>query len=471
MVSFCGIFPHKMAIFVRKPLVTPHTALISASLSIFSFPDSYVRDIAVQWLSEVSNDDFVDYLPQLLEAVKHETWSASPLAKLLLERSLESPRVAHSLYWLLTQSLPGQTPQNTTGDSDPLTSEAKLKVGRYRRRLQMLMRGLHFISGEAMRKVFVTQQTMMQLLISAATEVKTSKDSSRNLVLTKHMESLDLHLNEMSTPIPLSIGTIASGVDVQASSYFPSNTLPLKVAFVSKAKSDPMLDERILVPAIFKVGDDLRQDQLTIQMIRLMDKMWLKEGLDLKMVTFGCIPTGDRQGMVELVTEAKTLREIQVMGNRGVTGSFKDTTISDYLVKHNPSQLEFARAVNNFTRSTAGYSVVTYILGICDRHNDNIMVKQSGHLFHIDFGKFLGDAQMFGNFKRDRTPFVLTSDMGYVINGGDRPSQKFHDFVDICCKAFNIIRKNGNLLLNLFTLVRFFSIGTSLLSFNAQTLR
>ena len=94
-----------------------------------------------------------------------------------------------------------------------------------------------------------------------------------------------------------------------------------------------------------------------------MEKMWLKEGVDLKMVTFGCVPTGDRQGMVELVTEAKTLREIQVMGKRGVTGSFKDTPISDYLVKHNPSQLEFARAVNNFTRSCAGYSVITYILG------------------------------------------------------------------------------------------------------------
>ena len=92
-------------------------------------------------------------------------------------------------------------------------------------------------------------------------------------------------------------------------------------------------------------GDDMRQDQLTIQMIRIMDKLWLKEGLwieffmqlfdffynfltvflyfhagvDLKMVTFSCVPTGDRQGIMEMVTNAKTLREIHVTGNQGFT--------------------------------------------------------------------------------------------------------------------------------------------------------
>lgn len=161
--------------------------------------------------------------------------------------------------------------------------------------------------------------------------------------------------------------------------------------------------------------------------------------------------------MIELVGNAEPLRKIQI--EWGLTGSFKDKPIAEWLARHNPSELEYERAVQNFTASCAGYSVVTYILGICDRHNDNIMIKTSGHVFHIDFGKFLGDAQMFGNFKRDRTPFVLTSDMAYVINGGDRPSARFHQFVDLCCQAYNIVRKHGNLILHLFALVSWFNLG------------
>ncbi len=57
------------------------------------------------------------------------------------------------------------------------------------------------------------------------------------------------------------------------------------------------------------------------------------------------------------------------------------------------------------------------------------------------------------NCRRDRSPFVLSPDMVYVINGGNKPTQRFHDFVDLCCKGFNILRKNGNLLLNLFALM------------------
>uniref|UniRef100_T1IH06 PI3K/PI4K catalytic domain-containing protein n=1 Tax=Strigamia maritima TaxID=126957 RepID=T1IH06_STRMM len=116
-----------------------------------------------------------------------------------------------------------------------------------------------------------------------------------------------------------------------------------------------------------------------------------------------CVATGIRKGIVEMVTESETLRKIKT--EHGLTGSFKDRPIAEWLQKHNPSELECQLAMENFTLSCAGYSVATYVLGICDRHNDNIMLKTSGHLFHIDFGKFLNDSNLFGAISAFRFDF------------------------------------------------------------------
>lgn len=44
-------------------------------------------------------------------------------------------------------------------------------------------------------------------------------------------------------------------------------------------------------------------------------------------------------GMVELITECETLRKIQTMG--GITGSFKDQPLANWLQKHNPTHADY----------------------------------------------------------------------------------------------------------------------------------
>ncbi|KFP05186.1 Phosphatidylinositol 4-phosphate 3-kinase C2 domain-containing subunit beta, partial [Calypte anna] len=391
-----------------------------------TFPDQEVRRTAVQWIDSISDTELLDYLPQLVQALKYECYLDSPLVRFLMKRAICDLKITHYFFWLLKDGL---------------------KDSQFSIRYQYLLAALLCCCGKGLREEFDRQCLLVTTLAKLAQQVRDAAPSARQGILREGLEEVKQFFKAHgSCRLPLSPSLLVKGIVPRDCSYFNSNAVPLKLSFQNV---DP-LGENIRV--IFKCGDDLRQDMLTLQMIRIMNKIWIQEGLDMRMVIFRCFSTGRGRGMVEMIPNAETLRKIQV--EHGVTGSFKDRPLADWLQKHNPEEDEYEKAVENFIYSCAGCCVATYVLGICDRHNDNIMLKTTGHMFHIDFGRFLGHAQMFGNIKRDRAPFVFTSDMAYVINGGDKPSSRFHDFVDLCCQAYNLIRKHTHLFLNLLGLVR-----------------
>ena len=109
--------------------------------------------------------------------------------------------------------------------------------------------------------------------------------------------------------------------DVDYASVFKSSLSPLRLNFTTTDR------ERPTYPIIFKTGDDLRQDQLVIQIVSLMDKLLLKENLDLKLTPYRIIATGVDHGAVQFIDSVSLNAAIA-----------KGGSILGYLRNYNPSQ-------------------------------------------------------------------------------------------------------------------------------------
>ena len=85
-------------------------------------------------------------------------------------------------------------------------------------------------------------------------------------------------------------------------------------------------------------------------------------------------------------------------------------------------------AQRNFAESMAAYSIVCYLLQIKDRHNGNILLDDSGHIIHIDFGFMLSNSPGGVNF--EAAPFKLTRELLEVLdsNSEGRASEMFDYF-------------------------------------------
>ncbi|XP_037534406.1 phosphatidylinositol 4,5-bisphosphate 3-kinase catalytic subunit beta isoform [Nematolebias whitei] len=173
-----------------------------------------------------------------------------------------------------------------------------------------------------------------------------------------------------------------------------------------------------------------------------------------RIVPYGCLATGDRAGLIEVVSSADTIANIQLTSsNVAAAAAFNKDALLNWLKERNSGDA-LDRAIEEFTLSCAGYCVATYVLGIGDRHSDNIMVRSTGQLFHIDFGHILGNFKSKFGIKRERVPFILTHDFIHVIQQGKTGNtEKFGSFRQYCEEAYLTLRRNGNLFITLFALM------------------
>lgn len=209
--------------------------------------------------------------------------------------------------------------------------------------------------------------------------------------------------------------------------------------------------------AIFKVGDDCRQDVLALQMIAAFRGIFNNVGLDVYVYPYRVTATAPGCGVIDVLPNSISR---DMLGREAVNGLY-DYFVSKY---GNEDSLRFQEARNNFVKSMAAYSIISFLLQFKDRHNGNIMLDDAGHILHIDFGFCFDIAP--GGVKFERAPFKLTTEMVAVM-GGSTDHQAYKWFEELCVKAFLASRQYAEKLSQLVLLM----MDSGLPCFKPQTIQ
>ena len=91
----------------------------------------------------------------------------------------------------------------------------------------------------------------------------------------------------------------------------------------------------------------------------------------------------------------------------------KKTSLQNYIMDFNEG-MTVNNFRNNFINSCVASCVLCYILGVGDRHSDNILVTKYGELINIDFSYILGEDPKHVNVEMKITNDMLDM-LGDVI--------------------------------------------------------
>jgi len=184
--------------------------------------------------------------------------------------------------------------------------------------------------------------------------------------------------------------------------------------------------------------DNLQTDQLVMNIINIVCILFAsEEGIALDVDSYNVIPFGPSDGILEIVQEADTIYHIQ---------SKKKTSILNYILENN-GNAKIKDIRTNFIKSTALYCVITYLLGIGDRHLENIMISsKTGRLFHVDFSFIMGKDPVFNN------PGIrITSEMIDALGGIN--SAGYKEFEELSTKIYNCVRRNIEIFVNMLMIL------------------
>lgn len=351
---------------------------------------TYFKQYICAPISKLTNDEFICYIPYLINYLYSEPY----LVDIIFQKCSASIEIRTEVMWAIHVQI----------DSD---NNNKIYYESIREQL------VNYLNNN------ISNADIIKL-----NETFTTINKLKNKI--KNMPGLN---NNIYVPINPHISY--SGIDINDIIIMDSACKPTIIPFYYYENNTKKINK-----IMFK-SEDVRKDQIITKIIKLMKIILLtEENLDLDIINYNVIPTSKCEGIIEIVDKAETVYNILEK---------QKMTIQNFIMEHNKDK-RVTEIRDKFIKSTASYCVISHLLGIGDRHLDNIMISESGSLFHIDFGYILGNDPKYSSSSIRITPDILDA-MGGANSVG------YIEFQRLCTQIFNCLRRHVNLFTNLLLML------------------
>lgn len=386
-------------------------------LLYYRIPNVNFREYLISCFSCLEEKVLLCLVPFLCFDVVNDSFSKSHMTQFLIELSKKNALLRNNIYWNLVAL------KNRNSDYDYF----------YRKYLSELNQlcGKSVVWGQLVK----TRQFIKK--ISRMPKFENCDDAKTYLaqkLQPKLMFDFDIEMEQIDVDfqVPFFPNLWAEKLIIEKIDIRPSATSPLIMPFLCRDEFEKLIEKKIMYKP-----ENLSKDTIIINIIRTMDFILKREeNLDLNILTYNVLPISAKNGLIEIIAESETIHSIKYK---------KNFTIQNYILECNPS-LTVREVRDRIVKSSAAYCLIPYLLGVGDRHLDNIMISKEGYLFHVDYGFVMGfDPKPIVPYMR--IPGDLVDAMGGVN------SKDYAKFKEYCSRAYLCLRGYTNLFTSMLMLL------------------
>ncbi|CCK68571.1 protein kinase MEC1 KNAG_0B01240 [Huiozyma naganishii CBS 8797] len=365
-----------------------------------------------------------------------------------------------------------------------------------------------FKRGHADKQAMVSSSINLTIALTRVCiqETKTVTSRSGNMLAPDFRFDMNLAPCDLAVPVRINLEMISPRLSESMSNYKPFRSLVTIQSFGKRYKVFTSLKKPKQLSIVGSDGarygimckkEDVRQDNQYMQFATTMDFLLNKDvessKRDLNITTYSVLSLREDCGLIEMVPNVITLRKIFDTRYQSMNITFSTRTLIEKV--HNassskklsifsqqlrkfpsvlyqwfldtfPDPIDWFNARNTFARSHAVMAMVGYIVGLGDRHCENILLDiDTGKVLHVDFdclfekGKLLPTPEI--------VPFRLTQNL-YDALGVVGTEGTFKKSSEV---ALNLMRSNEVALMNVIETIIYDRNSDTLLRQGLRTLR